>query len=267
MKPLSSTQLTIESLAKVSIQGSVLPILLSSNNSYSNNSYSNNSHSNSSHSNALCPEAHESAKREGLNPRMLTCRTFRRRCRQTDSVVTILVAVGLGLVAPEAIAQTGDQTILRRPDGSFEIDSNAFDIQTGELENESNIPLPTILPTDIVEGVSQPVNRQQEVPNNIEIRPDIPFIEESFLEISNQSNQGDDSVGFDIRPETVEIQTQFDLRYRQGDYNFGEGIQVTVFGPNGEVKSQETVFVRGDAVTVGADGELLPNAERWGLGL
>lgn len=241
-------------LAKASSQESALPIIL----------YLTKLYPNSSHPKALYSKTQKTSKRKVFSPLPLKQKhkAFSRRRRQAAPWIAILALLGLGLGAPKAFSQAEDRTILRRPDGSVEIDSNAFDIQTGDLENESNIPLPTILPTDIVEGVSQPVTREFQVPNNIEIRPDIPFIEESFLEISNQNNSGADSSGFNIRPESVEIQTQFDLRYRRGDHNFGEGIEVTVFGPNGEVKSREAVFVRGDAVTVGEDGELLPEVEQ-----
>jgi len=290
MKPLSSTRLMVQMLAKAlsreKLSGEKLsreqkrPIILPSHNFLSQalplalpsallleGSHAKNNHVNvlSLERQGISVEAFSSAQSlrfQSLSSQSLRHRAARRCLRKSDSIMAILAVVGLGLGAPEAFAQAEDRTILRRPDGSVEIDSNAFDIRTGELDNESNIPLPTILPTDIIEGVAQPVTRQQEVPNSIEIRPDLPFIEQSFLEMSNQNGQDSDALDFDIRPETVEIQTQFDLRYRRGDHNFGEGIQVTVFGPNGEVKSQETVFVRGDAVTVGSDGELLPTADQ-----
>ena len=169
-----------------------------------------------------------------------------------------------GLSAPAAIAQivrpTDPNTPVRQPDGSVRVDNNARDIRTGPLLNNSNIPLPAFLPSTTQEGVSIPVDRSILAPNTIQIRPDLPYIEENFNRLVNTPISGSDPE-YTFQRDTLEITTTFELIYRQGNHNFGEGIQVRVLDGAGNERSSQTVFVRGDGVTVGPDGQTLGTRE------
>ncbi|MEM6450617.1 MAG: hypothetical protein AAF703_09920 [Cyanobacteria bacterium P01_D01_bin.105] len=168
------------------------------------------------------------------------------------------ISVGGGVVGEQAIAQT-DISVNRDPaTGSVEIDRNAFEIETGPLTNQSNIPLPGLLPPSTSEGVALPeFVPGQLAPNTVDIRTDFDFIQESF---SNQVNQqSGDNVNVTLQRDSVQTTTEFELNYVPNEHNFGEGIEVTVFDANGNVVgTPQTRFVRGDAVTVGPNGETLP---------
>ncbi|WOD39976.1 hypothetical protein [Nodosilinea sp. E11] len=58
----------------------------------------------------------------------------------------------------------------------------------------------------------------------------------------------------------MQLSTEFNLLYLPGQHDYGEGIQLTVYGPDGTVKSTESAFVRGDRVQTGPDGRTLPEA-------
>jgi hypothetical protein len=163
-------------------------------------------------------------------------------------VLLTLLATGLNVVGAE-VAQAMPE-IQISPDGSVRIDRNAFDLETGALNNESNIPLPDGLIHNSQEGVAQPVRRGQLAPNTVEVNVDVENIHQQFNHVQPD---------FTIQPDSLQVSTQFDLRHRRNNHAFGEGIQVTVYGPDGSVKDQQTAFVRGDMVTVGPDGNPLPS--------
>ena len=173
-------------------------------------------------------------------------------------VALLLIAASLGAVSP-AIAQNAQppNVPVRSDDGSVSVNGNARDIRTGPLNNTSNIPLPSSLPAGVQEGVGVPVDRTRLAPNTIEIRPDLPYIQENFNRIINGQTPGSDDLQYTFQPETVQLQTTFDLLYRQGDHNFAEGIQVRVLDGTGNEKRSQTIFVRGDGVTLGPNGETL----------
>jgi uncharacterized protein (DUF736 family) len=158
-----------------------------------------------------------------------------------------MMATGLNLVG--ATAADAMPNIQVNPDGSVQIDRNAFDLETGDLENGSNIPLPNGLIRNSEEGMAQPVLRDRLAPNAVNVNVDVDNINQQI---------GNEAPDFTIQHESLQVTTQFDLRHRQSNHAFGEGIQVTVFGPDGEVKVQERAFVRGDEVTLGPDGNSLP---------
>ena len=199
-------------------------------------------------------------------------RSFQTRSRTglfvaslVSKVATAVVAAGsgLGFFGLGAIAQSvteggGDGRLTVDSSGEVRLDNNAFDFRTGDLENESNTPLPSRLPRDIEEGKAQQVDRSRQAPNTIELTPDVEFIESSLNEILEREEGGTE---YTFTSDSLELQTQFDVRYRVGDHNFGEGIQTTVIGPDGEQLSQETIYVRGDQITIGPDGDELPDAD------
>ncbi|MGC1305701.1 MAG: hypothetical protein WA885_00620 [Phormidesmis sp.] len=171
----------------------------------------------------------------------------------------LLTAGSFGLCTPAALAQAAPNVPVRSPDGSVRIDNNARNIRTGPLQNESNIPLPANLPESTSEGVAIPVDRSRLAPNSIEIRPDVPYIEQSFGDILNSQTPGDDA-RYEVQRNSFRITTTFGLVYRPGAHLFGEGIQVTVVKANGE-RVPQTAYVRGDRVTRGPNGEPLPTSE------
>ena len=191
--------------------------------------------------------------------------SWRRTAPEKLSLMSKLAAVALaaggwGAFSSEAIAQSvteggGDGRLTVEDSGAVFLDNNAFDFRTGDLENDSDIPLPSRLPRDIEEGKAQEVDRSREAPNTIELTPDIEFIENSLDAVLEEREDGAD---YSFSPDSLELRTGFDVRYRQGNHNFGEGIQTSVIGPDGERTDVETIYVRGDRVTIGPNGETLP---------
>ncbi len=178
----------------------------------------------------------------------------------TGKLIALLLVTGSAglMAAPKAIAQiAADVGTTRNPDGSVRVDNNSFNIQTGELTNLSNIPLPSGLPANTGEGRRVPTDETRLAPNSVEITPDVPYINRA---LNDALSTDAESSRYTLQDDTLELTSQFDLRYRSGDHSFGEGIQVTVFGPgpgpNRVVKSRERVFVRGDRVTQGPGGTL-----------
>lgn len=168
-----------------------------------------------------------------------------------------------GVYGQAAIAQSvtdggGDGRLSVDSDGNVFLDNNAFNFRTGEQANDSNIPLPVPLPRDLQEGKAQPVDRNRQAPNTVELTPDVEYIENS---LSTQLEQQENGSRYRFFRDSLELQTGFDVRYRPGNHDYGEGIQTTVTGPGGQQISQDTVYVRGDLVTVGPNGEVLPAAD------
>ncbi|MGB3768814.1 MAG: hypothetical protein WA947_19845 [Phormidesmis sp.] len=186
---------------------------------------------------------------------------FVRSLKTYPKLATLLLTasvLGAGLPAIAQNAQPPNVPV-RQNDGSVNVDNNARNIRTGPLINTSTIPLPASLPVDTQEGVSIPVDRTRLAPNTIQIRPDLPYIRENFNRIVNSQPPGS-NFQYTFQRETLEIRTTFDLLYRQGNHSFGEGIQVRVLDATGNQKSTQTIFVKGDRVTRGPNGELLPTS-------
>jgi hypothetical protein len=191
--------------------------------------------------------------------RLLTVSLFYSSAASTSLAALLFAVAGLGLSGQSVQAQV---TINRDANtGTVQIDRNAFDVETGPLNNTSNIPLPSLLPDDTVEGRPLPgfVNNQL-APNSLEINTDYDYVNRSFNDILSQ--QGSSGRSYTLRRDSVRTTTAFDLNYVPNDHNFAEGIQVTVLNADGSVKSTERRFVRGDSVTRGPNGEELPSTAR-----
>ncbi|MGB3768824.1 MAG: hypothetical protein WA947_19895 [Phormidesmis sp.] len=177
-------------------------------------------------------------------------------------IAVLMAAGGWGVCGLEAIAQSvtegGGDGRLTTNNGAVFLDNNAFDFRTGPLENDSNIPLPSRLPRNIQERQPQEVDRSRLAPNTIELTTDVEYIEGSLRTILQREVGGEE---YTFNSDSLELETNFDVRYRPGDHSFGEGIQATVIGPNGERTSQDTIYVRGDRVTIGPGGRELPVAD------
>ncbi|MEM9265523.1 MAG: hypothetical protein AAGA46_08370 [Cyanobacteria bacterium P01_F01_bin.13] len=167
-------------------------------------------------------------------------------------LLTLLLAIGgLGL-GKEAHAQTA---IRDSATGAVHVDHNTFDIDTGPLENRSHIPLPADFIGETHEGVAQPVIHDKLSPNSVEITPDVEFLDHSLNQLLGQDA---DDITHTLQLDSLQLTTRFNLRHQAGAHEFGEGIQVTVFGPDGAVQSRESVFVSGSGVTIGPNGQPLP---------
>ncbi|MGF1568106.1 MAG: DUF4114 domain-containing protein [Nodosilinea sp.] len=164
------------------------------------------------------------------------------------AAVLLLATVSGMTLAPTARAIPNIQL---DADGAVHIDNNAFDLSTGDLENSSNVPLPDGLIQQRHNTQAQPVRADQLAPNTLEIRVDTDNVNQQLQPLAP---------GFQIHNDSLELTTQFDLQYLVGNHDYGEGIQVTVYGPDGAVKTTETAFVRGALVRIGPDGEILPES-------
>ncbi|NJL49347.1 MAG: hypothetical protein HC929_20245 [Leptolyngbyaceae cyanobacterium SM2_5_2] len=166
------------------------------------------------------------------------------------SVASLTLLAGTLSLATPAIANPSPQIQVNQ-DGSVQVNSNAFRFSTGELQNTSNIPLPAGLITNPQEGRPQPTRPGQLAPSSVELQVDAANIEAQFQP---------QAPGFAIQHDSLELSTQFNLQHIPRAHAFGEGIQVTVYGPDGTIKHQETAFVRGDSVQVGPQGQTLPSS-------
>lgn len=195
-----------------------------------------------------------------LTPSNLLPSMLLRSNAVTAQVTALALATGgLALSGQSALAQRQVSINRDANTGAVVIDQNAFDLSTGELTNTSNIPLPGLLPTDTTEGQPLPsFVPGQLAPNSIDITTDFDFINRAFTETLNQ---GEGGLNYTLDRDSLTTTTEFDINYVPGDHSFGEGIQVTVFDQDGNVVQEPvTRFVRGDGVTVGPNGETLPDS-------
>ncbi len=171
----------------------------------------------------------------------------------------LMVTCGLALSSKEAIAQTTSSAPITRDaaSGALQVDNNAFDIQTGALENTSNIPIPTQLPAHTREGEAQPTNREILAPNTIEISPDVDYIDQAVNAAArNEGKTGD----YQVKLDALQFTTEFEIIQSPGNHRFGQGIEVTVSDENGPTFSSESTFVRGGGIRIGPDSEALPES-------
>lgn len=105
----------------------------------------------------------------------------------TRALLSVLItASGLGLCSGSATAQTAPNINYDSNTGAVQVNNNAFNIQTGVLENTSNIPLPAGLPTATRDGLAQPTNSQLMAPNSVELTPNVAYINQS-LNVTTQA--------------------------------------------------------------------------------
>ncbi|MBE9156747.1 DUF4114 domain-containing protein [Nodosilinea sp. LEGE 06152] len=170
--------------------------------------------------------------------------TFAPNCsKQIYSLASLtLLATGASFLSPAAVQALPEVT-----GGAVRVERNAFSLTTGELENTSNIPLPNGLIHNPREGRAQPVITNQLAPNTVNIRTNLDNINTQLQPLAP---------GFELDPSSVSLSTEFNLRYVPNAHAYGEGIEVTVYGPDGTEKSRSTAFVRGDRVVTGPQGTL-----------
>ena len=186
-------------------------------------------------------------------------RKKKRKGGVSAMVALLLATCGLFLASSKAIAQTADNIRYDAATGAVSIDNNAFDIQTGAMENTSNIPLPAQLPTQVRERVAQPVSANILAPNTVDILPDVDYINRAFnRRINSNGNSNGNGPQYTLDADSLQLTTQFDVGFREGSHAYGEGIEVTVFDNDNNILSQESTFIRGSQVTVGPDNQPLP---------
>ncbi len=172
-----------------------------------------------------------------------------------SSVVALLIAIsGLSLAVPKSLAQTANIDY-NAETGTVRIDNSAFNIRTGELDNDSNIPLPSQLPEQVQERVAIPVREDILAPNTIEISPDIGYINRA---LNRKLNRDGNNAQYTLNTDSLQLTTLFDVGFKPRSHAYGEGIEITVSDENDNILSQESTFIRGGSVTVGPDGMELP---------
>ena len=232
----------------------------------SNATKSNAAKSNSTKSNETTSNDTKSNTFELAQTQLIECASVRSRF--TKFVLAFLMLFGgwfaetrcaeAQVVVKEPATALPAGLILEPTTGSILIDRNAFQIETGDFSNSSNIALPEVLTEETSEGASVPTTPQVLAPNSIEFRTDTDYINEAF---SDAVSENGDEV-FQIRPDTVRITKEFNINRSEGNHAFGEGIEVIVTNADGEVVSQEQAFVRGDDVQIGPNGEVLPESNQ-----
>ncbi len=140
--------------------------------------------------------------------------------------------------------------------GAVRIDNNSFLIETGPLTNTSNIPLPSALPSQVIQRQAIPVDRTRLAPNSIEFRANSDYIESAFEDAI------DGGASYVLDAGSLQLTTGFNVEQRIGDHAFGEGIEAIVVNGNGDELSREDAFVRGGQVQIGQNGEILPRRDQ-----
>ena len=206
-----------------------------------------------------------------------TARKRSQRSRFKQVALAMLAAIGglwmqTGRVSAQSVdtqavtnrdttAQSADSApniIFEQNTGSVRVDRNAFQIETGNFDNGSGIPLPAGLVGERSEGVAVPTVSGTFAPSSVEFETDLDYIQDSFEDAMGA--QGRER--FRIRPDTVRLTREFNISYSEGNHDFAEGIEVVVKNASGDVVSRERAFVRGDVVQIGPDGETLPSSGR-----
>ncbi|MGP1386574.1 MAG: hypothetical protein ACTS2F_23650 [Thainema sp.] len=173
----------------------------------------------------------------------------------------VLLALGVNVFKPAVAQVTVDD------DGAFRINQNAFDIFSGPLENDSNIPLPDGPVENPQEGHAQPVIDGKLAPNAINIEADTNYIQG---ELQRQIPECLGQQGIcPLRPEdfrlpnqsSLQLRTRFNVCRCLGNHRYGEGIEVNVYAPDGTLRESQRVFIRGDLVESDPAGNLLPSTD------
>lgn len=151
----------------------------------------------------------------------------------------------IGIVsANSAIAQETRSSVTRASDGHVLVESGVFNFRTGELSNDSNVPLPTALPRVVTERVAVPHDVSQQAPNEVFVSIDEGELRRQVRELS----------GLEAGDYTAEVTGS--INTAEDSHAFGEGAEMR--DPDGNIQS---AFVRGSSVTTGPNGEELSTSE------
>lgn len=143
--------------------------------------------------------------------------------------------------------------------GVVQLERNAWDIQTGEMDNTSAIPLPSVLIEEVKENLSQPVRRDVLAPNSIIITPDVPYI---FQNVEAYLDNIEPAANYTFNEDSLSMTTQFNLQQWGESHAYGEGVELQVVDGAGTEVSRDSAFVRGYEVEVGSSGDTLPETNQ-----
>jgi len=146
--------------------------------------------------------------------------------------VLVLSSVLLASYQTVAFANTAVLT----EDGGAKFQNNIYILETGPQENSSNIPLPTVLPTSVSEGVKIPTDSNRQAPSSLYLSVDDGYVTNSITQ----------ATGLQVVDYEVTINSRIDRV--PGSHDFAEGIT----NEDGEA------LVRGDEVTKDLNGNVLP---------
>lgn len=120
--------------------------------------------------------------------------------------------------------------------GNVTVQEGAYIIETGEQSNESNIKLPSILPSSVSEGVRVPTQKDILAPSSLNVSVDDEYVVDSVTQATGLT-----VVDYDVR-----VTSQIDTR--PGSHSYAEGLK----------DDDELVLVRGSRVRHDLDGNPLP---------
>ncbi|MEM6450618.1 MAG: hypothetical protein AAF703_09925 [Cyanobacteria bacterium P01_D01_bin.105] len=194
-------------------------------------------------------------------------------------------STGLFFLQTEASAQTAnpDDTSAANPvtvnrdanTGAVTVDRNAYTLETGPLINTSNIPLPAFVPSEVGEAIP-PDPSGALAPSTVIFGTDSDYIRDSFNDAINSSpnNPADNSSRtYTLEEGSISVTTEITLEQEPGQHTYGEGLEVRVLDSDNNVipdavvtdgngQQRNRIFVRGDGVTIGPNGEVLNTEER-----
>lgn len=153
----------------------------------------------------------------------------------TFSLLT-LATIGLPFTAQAQVIDTGDSLIREQ---------NAFLIETGDRTNTSNIPLPTVLPTDLKEKRALHVSETLLAPNSVNVTANDAYIVDTVQQ----------ATGYSVTDYIVDLDVQIDRV--PGAHSYAEGIELT--GGNGTTQS---AYIRGSKVRTDSQGNQLADSEQ-----
>ncbi len=189
---------------------------------------------------------------------------------QLNKLMRVLLLTGGLAIAGHKEVQA--QAVVNRDanTGGVSVNRNAYTIDTGDLTNNSSIPLPVDVPAGTASGQTIPTTTDGTLaPNSVILGTDLDYIRENFGSVINSGAAGPT---FTLQNGSVNVTTELNLNQDVGNHAFGEGIEVRVLDTDGNVVPGASVvdgngqpvtraFVRGDGVTRGPDGQLLNTTE------
>jgi hypothetical protein len=153
------------------------------------------------------------------------------------------------------------QNTIVNEDGTFNVDLNAFDL---ESVNPNNQDIPGQSESLILgpEAEANPgLSNENLAPNAVQYRLDPVNI---ATQISDQLP------GASLQPGSVEATSTIELKRNPGAAGYAQELTAVVYGPDGKVKSKDTIATRGEQVVQGTNGEELPSEAKleikYGIG-
>lgn len=143
-------------------------------------------------------------------------------------------------LASTTFIPTGAKADIINTGESFISTENAWVFETGERNNTSNIPIPTVFPDSLQERRALPVNRQVLAPDSVNLSANDSYI---VNEVENQTS---------LTVTDYNLNVTVDLAQVRGSHGFAEGVELT--SSDG---STDQSFIRGEVVRFDSDGNKL----------